>query len=445
MQMKKFALRGMIVLAVAVALCVLFSGTIRTLTTPKVRYASVKNGKFESVTELTGKVVFPEEEEITLEIPEGLSLTVTKVLATPGQQVKKGTKLLTAVVTDAEKTLATLQQEYDSAQNTLDTWDRKNGNIRLSRSETQWMEAYEAAREAEKTEREARLDLKAVMDPAENEEMPDKLPEGADDAVTAAFEAWQDAKAKSAAARETLAGLERYAIAEETWTLLQQRQEAEKKREDAEHQIMAIRLLSRKAETITAPHAGYIATVTATKGGTVSGDDPLMTMTPEGVRPVIRADISAVKQNVSKGTVITIPSDSWGRVETKVIDTGLDESGHPYVDAEITDDVTWSLGQVSALLKEEIKLRLTTRAQESTCLVPASAVRGSGDGRYVYIGEQETSAFAGTRIVVRKMDVTVLAESATTVSISEDLTYNKVLYMEDRVISEGGTVMLYEE
>ena len=127
MQMKKFALRGMIVLAVAVALCVLFSGTIRTLTTPKVRYASVKNGKFESVTELTGKVVFPEEEEITLEIPEGLSLTVTKVLATPGQQVKKGTKLLTAVVTDAEKTLATLQQEYDSAQNTLDTWDRKNG------------------------------------------------------------------------------------------------------------------------------------------------------------------------------------------------------------------------------------------------------------------------------------------------------------------------------
>ena len=168
-------------------------------------------------------------------------------------------------------------------------------------------------------------------------------------------------------------------------------------------------------------------------------------MTPEDVKPVIRADISAVKQNVSKGTVITIPSDSWGRVETKVVNTGLDENGHPYVDAEITDDVTWSLGQVSALLKEEIKLRLTTRAQESTCLVPASAVRGSGDGRYVYVGEQESSAFAGTRIVVRKMDVTVLAESATTVSISEDLTYNKVLYMEDRVISEGGTVMLDEE
>ena len=46
---------------------------------------------------------------------------------------------------------------------------------------------------------------------------------------------------------------------------------------------------------------------------------------------------------------------------------------------------------------------------------------------------------------MRKYDVTVLAESASTVSVAEDLSYSKVLYMEDRVISEGGTVMLYEE
>ena len=77
MRLKKFALRGMIILAAVVALCVLFSGTIRTLTTAKVRYAAVKNGKFENVVELTGSVAFPEEEEIILKIPEGLSLTVT--------------------------------------------------------------------------------------------------------------------------------------------------------------------------------------------------------------------------------------------------------------------------------------------------------------------------------------------------------------------------------
>ena len=154
---------------------------------------------------------------------------------------------------------------------------------------------------------------------------------------------------------------------------------------------------------------------------------------------VILTALSEVKPD------IIYVSNHGGRVETRVINTGLDENGHPFADAEITEDVTWALGQVSAILKDEIKMRLTTRAQESTCLVPASAVRGGGEGRYVYIGEQERSAFAGNRIVVRKMDVTVLAESASTVSIAEDLSYSKVLYMEDRVISEGGTVMLYEE
>ena len=45
MKMKKFALRGLLILAIVVALCMFFSGTVRTLTTPKVRFAQAKNGK----------------------------------------------------------------------------------------------------------------------------------------------------------------------------------------------------------------------------------------------------------------------------------------------------------------------------------------------------------------------------------------------------------------
>ena len=44
MQFKKFALRGMIILAVVIALCVLFSGTLRTLATPKVSFAEKRTG-----------------------------------------------------------------------------------------------------------------------------------------------------------------------------------------------------------------------------------------------------------------------------------------------------------------------------------------------------------------------------------------------------------------
>ena len=58
MTLKKFALRGMIVLAAVIALCVLFSGTFRSLTTAKVTKADVKNGKLETATVLMGKVVF---------------------------------------------------------------------------------------------------------------------------------------------------------------------------------------------------------------------------------------------------------------------------------------------------------------------------------------------------------------------------------------------------
>ena len=446
MRLKKFALRGMIGLAVAIALCLIFSGTIRTLTTAKVRYAPVKMGKFESVTEMTGAVAFPEKEDMTLDVPEGLTLTVTRVYASAGQKVKKGAKLFGLAVTDAEKTLASLQQELDTAQAALSSWDRKNGSIRLSRNETLWMEAWEAARTAEKEERAARLAVLALLDPEAKGVMPESLPEKAGKDLKAAWETWEKAKGEADKARTKQAGLDRYAVADDTWTLLKQREENQKKRDDAEAQMMQIMLLSRQVETVTAPHAGYVISVAVEKGGILSGDEAaLCAITPEKSGPVIRTDVSGIKQNIQKGTVIQIDSNSWGRVETKVIATGVSSTGHPYADAEITDDVIWSLGEISSILKEEIKLRIVSRAQESTCLVPAAAVRGSGDGRYVYVGETETSALAGSRITVRKTPVTVLGESGGTVSVAEDLARSKVLYMEDRAIDEGASVMLYEE
>ena len=442
MRFKRFALRGMIVLAVVIALCVLFSGTIRTLTTPKVRYAPVKQGKFENVTELTGQVVFPEEEEIRLTVPEDASLTVTKVFVSAGQKVKKNEKLLSCAVTDLEKTLARLRQEYDTAQDTLDEWERKNGGLRLTRNEQLWQEAYESTKEAEQAEREARMDALSLLG---MEEIPEALPEKASQEASEAYEAWRSAAEKATDARQTLQSLDRYAIPEATWTLLKSKQEAEEKKADAENQMMTLMLLNRQVSTVTASHAGYISEVSVEKGGTISGETVLMKMTAEKQDPVIRVDISNIKQTVKKGTTISVNSDSWGRVDTKVVNTGLTSSGHPYADAEINQEVIYALGSVDEMMKAEVKLRLSTKAQESTCLVPAAAVRGNGDGRYVYVGEQQTSAFTGSSIKVQKISVTVLAESASTVSIAEDLSRSKILYMEDRAITEDGTVMLYEE
>lgn len=445
MNYKKFALRGLLFLAIAVALCLLFSGTIRTLTTPKVRYAPVKMGKFESVTELTGKIVFPESEEIAVNVPEGLSVTVTRVAAEAGKKVKKGEKLLTCAVTDAEKTLATLQQEIDTQREALDAWERKNGSLRLSRKEQEWVDAVGKARDAESAERTARMELITRLETLGLPEIPDTLPEEADPETAEAWKAWEDAKSALAEARQGQSALSRYALEDDVWTQLKQKQEAERKLADAEDQMMQLMLLSRKAETITAPHAGYVIAVNVEKGSVLTGSSVPLTITPDKQVPVIRCELPDLRLSVQKGAVLTIPSDSWGYAETKVVSTGMTETGHPYADAEINDDVLYSLGDVASLMKEDIHLRLTSKAKESTCLLPASAVRGSGDGRYVYTGETVSSAFSGTSIIVQKTSVTVLAENASTVSVAEDLGYVKVLYMEDRTISEGGAVMLYEE
>ena len=46
MKLKKVAVRGLIVFAVVVALCMFFSGTIRTITTAKVKILTPRQGRF---------------------------------------------------------------------------------------------------------------------------------------------------------------------------------------------------------------------------------------------------------------------------------------------------------------------------------------------------------------------------------------------------------------
>lgn len=441
--MKKFALRGMVILAAAVALCIFFSGTVRTLTTPKARFAQIRTGKMEQEIDLTGKVVFPEEEELTYSIPEGMTLTVTRVHVTAGSKVKAGDQLVSTRVTDGEKTLESLKKDLATAQKELRTLETKTAGIRLTRSEEKWQEAWNRENEARGRAQEARISLMTALRQSGLEWNGKNLPEGAGEEAQELYAAWQQAEKEASAASDALKALERYAIPDETWTAIQQKQEQTRKAADLENQILTLQVLEKTAEKITAPREGYVTEISLEKGATLDADSVILKMTAEGSQPVIRVDLSEVKQEVKKGTTLMLEGDSWDRPSVKVTETGLNAEGRPYADAEITKDVTYALGSVSALMKKEIKAQLVVRSQEATCLVPAAAVRGSGDSRYVYVGETERSAFAGSRMIVRKTDVRVLAESGSICSLAEDLTGMKVLYMEDRALTEGGAVMEY--
>ena len=441
--MKKFALRGMVILAAAVALCIFFSGTVRTLTTPKARFAQIRTGKMEQEIDLTGKVVFPEEEELTYSIPEGMTLTVTRVHVTAGSKVKAGDPLVSTRVTDGEKTLESLKKDLATAQKELRTLETKTAGIRLTRSEEKWQETWNRENEARGRAQEARISLMTALRQAGLEWDGKDLPEGAGEEAQELYAAWQQAEKEASAASDALKALERYAIPDETWTAIQQKQEQTRKAADLENQILTLQVLEKTAEKITAPREGYVTEISLEKGATLDADSVILKMTAEGSQPVIRVDLSDVKQEVKKGTTLMLEGDSWDRPSVKVTETGLNAEGRPYADAEITKDVTYALGSVSALMKKEIKAQLVVRSQEATCLVPAAAVRGSGDSRYVYVGETERSAFSGSRMIVRKTDVRVLAESGSICSLAEDLTGMKVLYMEDRALTEGGAVMEY--
>ena len=64
MNLRKFAIRGLIVLAVVVALCMFFSGTIKTITTAKIRVAQATTGRLEEEVDLNGALAFPQVDRV---------------------------------------------------------------------------------------------------------------------------------------------------------------------------------------------------------------------------------------------------------------------------------------------------------------------------------------------------------------------------------------------
>ena len=443
MTLKKFALRGMIVLAAVIALCVLFSGTFRTLTTPKVTLERSKNGKMESSTVLMGKVVFPEEEEMNIQVPEELSLTVRRLYVTPGQQISKGDRMIAAEVTDGNKKLLELQAQYVKVRDTLDNWDRKHGDIRLTRNEEAWIDAYNAAREAEDKELELRhalmanLGLKSTSDL--NETTVKKFlktlkQKASQQAIIEQYNNWMMAKNAMTEAQKKLKGLE-------------EKNDKIKEKAEIEDKMMAIRQLQKQVSEIAAPHDGYVIEVKVQKDGVLSsGEAELFLISPEDKGPVLRAELTDKKNTVQKGAVVSIPVDQWMRVESKVTATGLTKTGVPYADIKIPDDLSY---RVSNLFKDsdEIKMKATVRAKENTTLIPVAAVRGSGENRYVFVGEMQQSLFGDTRYKVKTVEFRVLGENDKYVSTdSGELSYDSrpILYMEDREIQEGSVVMARE-
>ena len=85
--MKKMAIKGLVTLAAVVALCMFFSGTIKTISTAKVKLVTAKQGKLEEEIKLSGNLTFPETEDVKLALASDQSVTIKRVRVAKGRRV----------------------------------------------------------------------------------------------------------------------------------------------------------------------------------------------------------------------------------------------------------------------------------------------------------------------------------------------------------------------
>ena len=142
--MKKMAIKGLVALAAVVALCMFFSGTIKTISTAKVRLVTAKQGKLEEEIKLSGNLTFTQTEEVKLALASDQSVTIKRVRVAKGRKVAAGDVLFEAEVSGYDKEMESLRSDYETAQKELMELERKNGDVRLKRTEEIWVEAYDA-------------------------------------------------------------------------------------------------------------------------------------------------------------------------------------------------------------------------------------------------------------------------------------------------------------
>lgn len=444
--MKKMAIKGLVALAAVVALCMFFSGTIKTISTAKVRLVTAKQGKLEEEIKLSGNLTFTQTEEVKLALASDQSVTIKRVRVAKGRKVAAGDVLFEAEVSGYDKEMESLRSDYETAQKELMELERKNGDVRLKRTEEIWVEAYDALAQSKDDLMNAQTQLEVAAKLAGVTLTDGRLPEKEqDETLLEAQKAVDKAQTAQDEAQKKFNSANRLGISENVINYITQSRTLNEKLTAAQEKITALDVLARQAKQVTAPHDGYIVEINVKAGDSYDGRTAAIVISAEDGDAVLRADTSKIEKKIDKGTQVTVKRDNDKTLSKKVTDSGVDEEGKRYIDVKLTDKDISNLGGGAALFSAAVDMTASYRATTSTTLLPASAVRGSGDSRYVYVVNEESNALGQRVLKVKKQDVKVLSEVGSTVSIQDDLSRQRVAYMEDRTISDGSEVMVYGE
>lgn len=454
MKLKRFALRGLIILAVVVALCMFFARTVQTITTPKVRMYTPTKGRLEQSYKLTAEVYFPETEEVTVAEAKKTAVTVSKVYVKAGSYVSKGDTIFTTTVGSYEEDLQKLQDSYDSKATELLELDITNRKLsKESRQNELYAEMVEKQSDLSKRTYEARKlamqngitlgsdvttwkkQLAAVKDvPQEVTDAVNKAIAAKstyDEASTAFYATYEDKKLK---------------VSSDTFDYIKKRNALQDEMDDLSDQMIELDSRVSALATITAPHDGWIVSVDVAAGDSYDGAKAAYTMTAEDSTPLLKASLTGVDRTISNGTKVTLGDSDSGTEKTTVQATRTETNGSKYLLIDLPESMQEPGNSAirQALNNGGVQATITYRAKESTTLLPASAVRSDGSSYYVFVVQDSNGGFltSNSKKAV-KTSVTVIEKNDKQYAVQEDFSYQTIAYQEDRALSDGMAVMEY--
>ncbi len=448
--MKKFALKGLLVLAGIVLLCVFFSGTLHTLSTAKVRTVTARTGRLETRVRLTGALCWPDTEAV---VPESMTgddtLIVRRVNVSAGAWVRAGDRLAECEVSDYDSRMSTLKDSFAAKEQEALELQWKNSGVRLTPQQEEWYAGYARLRDAALAEQEALQALRlaawqAGVTLGEEDSVPETLPDSeAGRSLSEARDALEAARLERLEASRAFDSLSRYPIPEDVVNYLNKKADLEKERTSLSARIASLQLLKEQAAAITAPHDGYVTAADAKAGDTVSRGGAVLWMTAEGTEPVVRLDASGARRTIPAETPVTL-SVGGKTADAVITGQGVAADGSVYADVRLRRGDIGLLGGAAAMTESgSVTAEIVLTAENATTLIPVSALRGTEGDYYIYVTRRENDSFRNEKITVVRKPVTVLGQSASAASLEESLRNEEIVYMEDRPLSEGCEVMPY--
>lgn len=452
MSKKGKALKALLTLMVVVALCMYFSKTVQTITTPKVRLAQTTTGRVEQKIQVAAKPYFPVKTEVTLNKAADTPITVDKVFVSVGLYVEAGDILFTANVNDYDAKEKELRDKYKEAAQKLIDLDIAN---RKSSKQSLRNDLYDAMLNAQDAltaaESDARLAAAAEgVDLTFDQETWAAIAarKGASQAVTdliakaaTAKAAFNDARAAFYQSYENA----KMKVTDAVFKYINDRNALVKQLRDISDDMVALMEARQSLSTVRAESAGYIVAMDVKEGAVYDGKVSAYTIAKEGDAPVLRADITDLKKDVAEGARVEVAGD-YETLKTKVTGVVMGSDGRQYAEIELTEEILHAAGGMAKLVSAgSLDVDIVFRAKKNATLIPAGALHSDGDGNdYVYLAEYQGGGFlSGGGLVARKTSVTVIDRGDKAVSIREDLTYQQIIERADRAVEDGKPVMEY--